>query len=242
MSVAGTQPTPDVATPHSERLCIYCQVNPADTDDHVPPQGMFDRPLPSDLFTVPACRGCNGGFQKDDEYFRDCVAIDRRSGNHPDAIAVIRRVLRGLQRPSGRRYARYFLGRVGAIELRTVLGLYLGRSGAYNVDLKRLGRVVSRIVCGLYYKEHGVPLPLTSGAEAFFSEGFAHLATWDMERIRDTVIRPALAGPMRSVGRGVLRYWTAHASADPTVSAWVLQFYGGLRCIGITLPREELER
>ena len=52
------------------RLCIYCQINPADTVDHVPPKGLFKEPRPVDLIIVPACSTCNNSFSKDDEYFR----------------------------------------------------------------------------------------------------------------------------------------------------------------------------
>ena len=48
-------------------LCIYCRTAEADTRDHVPPDLLFPPPKPSTLITVPACRPCNQGFQKDDE-------------------------------------------------------------------------------------------------------------------------------------------------------------------------------
>ena len=28
------------------QLCIYCQANPAETADHVPPKGLFKEPRP----------------------------------------------------------------------------------------------------------------------------------------------------------------------------------------------------
>lgn len=38
--------------------------------DHVPPKGLFPRPLPNDLLTVPCCIRCNGEKSRDDEFFR----------------------------------------------------------------------------------------------------------------------------------------------------------------------------
>jgi hypothetical protein len=43
------------------RKCVYCS-GLADTDDHAPPRCLLNRPLPSNLITLPACRKCNAGF------------------------------------------------------------------------------------------------------------------------------------------------------------------------------------
>lgn len=40
------------------------------TRDHVPPRGLFPRPLPSDLITVPCCKPCNNGKSREEEFFR----------------------------------------------------------------------------------------------------------------------------------------------------------------------------
>src|SRR2546426_12101235 len=48
-------------------FCIYCRTAKADTRDPVPPDLLFPSPKPSNLITVPACKPCNQGFQKDDE-------------------------------------------------------------------------------------------------------------------------------------------------------------------------------
>ena len=53
----------------AEGLCIYCQSREADSRDHVPPKGIFPKPRPSDLVSVPACQECNGGFAQLDEEF-----------------------------------------------------------------------------------------------------------------------------------------------------------------------------
>ena len=56
------------------QLCIYCQANPAETADHVPPKGLFKEPRPN-LITVPACSVCNSSFGGDDDYFLN-LALD----------------------------------------------------------------------------------------------------------------------------------------------------------------------
>ena len=47
----------------------------ARTADHVPPEGLFNPPLPSDLIKVPCCRKCNGGHSSFDEQLRILASL-----------------------------------------------------------------------------------------------------------------------------------------------------------------------
>ena len=47
--------------------CIYCG-GPADTRDHVPSRILLDPPYPENLPVVGACKTCNQGFSKDEQY------------------------------------------------------------------------------------------------------------------------------------------------------------------------------
>jgi len=47
--------------------CVYCG-GPDDTVDHVPSRVFLDKPFPENLPVVPACRSCNNGFSRDEEY------------------------------------------------------------------------------------------------------------------------------------------------------------------------------
>lgn len=48
-------------------FCAYCG-GPAETRDHVPPRVFLDKPYPSNLPVVPACRECNQKISIDEEY------------------------------------------------------------------------------------------------------------------------------------------------------------------------------
>ena len=61
-------------TARDRTRCAYCG-EPATTYDHVPPQCLYTRPLPSNLVTVPACAACNNGASKDDAEFRNHLSI-----------------------------------------------------------------------------------------------------------------------------------------------------------------------
>lgn len=217
-------------------FCIYCLTRPAETADHIPPKCLFAKPRPSDLITVPCCLACNKKFERDDTYFRDCLVLDERTAHHPDAQATNKATLRGFARPRGFGYARFFLSKVGFIQVRSPSGLHLGRQGAYDVNLHRLSRVAARVIRGLYYHEQKVPLPTEWQTLAYFSEGFSHLPPWELAEMEREVITPTLSNPPREIGRSVLRYWVAYASDHPHTSSWVLDFYSGIRCFGVTLP------
>ena len=75
------------------QVCIYCQTNPKETNDHVPPKGLFREPRPSNLITVPACLKCNNGFSGDDDYFLN-LALDWPASESNDGKGVVEKRLR----------------------------------------------------------------------------------------------------------------------------------------------------
>lgn len=50
---------------------------------HIFPRGLFNRPVPPDVLTAPACEGCQQTLQPDEEYFRTFAA----AGAYQDASA-----------------------------------------------------------------------------------------------------------------------------------------------------------
>ena len=64
--------------------CYLCGSTDNLTRDHIPPKGIFPKPRPNDLLTVPCCFDCNNGLSKQDELLRLMVsgAINRNSKGH----------------------------------------------------------------------------------------------------------------------------------------------------------------
>ena len=60
-------------------LCYLCGKMPADTDDHVPPRGLFPRQAQFKGHQLPACRSCNELLTVDEAYVRDNFALLGRS-------------------------------------------------------------------------------------------------------------------------------------------------------------------
>lgn len=60
--------------PPKSNICVICGVNPATTNEHVPPRGFF-KGLSGQFHTVPACSSCNNGSSKDDEELRLYISL-----------------------------------------------------------------------------------------------------------------------------------------------------------------------
>ena len=73
----------------SNESCYLCGVaidHANRTMDHVPPKGLFPRPLPSDLITVPCCLRCNREKSREEEFFRLITTLG--IARTPEAEAV----------------------------------------------------------------------------------------------------------------------------------------------------------
>lgn len=75
--------------PSKMGICTYCGFRKPVTADHVPPKNLFDQPYPPNMFTVPACADCNGGFKKDDDYFRIALTISDKAKGQRARDAVL---------------------------------------------------------------------------------------------------------------------------------------------------------
>ena len=135
--------------------CIYCGVARADTTEHVVTKSFFPKPRPSDLWTVPACRDCNISFQKDEDYFWATVMFG------PAGVSEVgKRLWIQLDRAYEKnRGLRNVIARsLHQTDLQTPAGLIIPNRMAIDIDHKRVGRVIAKIVRGLYYCEYCEPL------------------------------------------------------------------------------------
>ena len=77
----------------TQKSCTYCGYHGKLTVDHIPPKGLFGKPLPPNLMTVPACDKCHKSTTDDDEYFRTVIALRDDVYDHPDVQSVLPRVM-----------------------------------------------------------------------------------------------------------------------------------------------------
>ena len=85
----------DFADPRLIDGCIYCG-GFQETKDHVPSKVFLDRPLPTNLPVVPACRECNNGFSRDEEYVACLLEAVAVGTTDPDRVgrSVVADILR----------------------------------------------------------------------------------------------------------------------------------------------------
>jgi hypothetical protein len=218
-------------------ICVYCGGFRPITEDHIPPKALFRRPLPPDLVKVPSCTQCNGGASKDDEYFKTMMVLKERAGDHPDAAGLRDSVFRSFDNPRKRGFRRHIARITRPVNVRSPAGLYLGRTLAYDVDFRRLDRVVVRITRGLFWHHYGRRVPEDHLVESYGEHGFNAADPVWLEHFKRTIAAPILMRGCVSMGRGVMRYWHSPVEGLPDGTAWIYEFYGDVRFIAVTLPR-----
>lgn len=216
--------------------CVYCGAVGPLTDDHVPPKGLWGKPRPTDLVTVPSCKACNSGGSKDDEYFKTMMIMKDKAGSHSEAAAIRDSVFRGLALPEKRGFKHHVLQSMLRLPMHSAAGVYLGHAAAFNVDLRRLNAVVERVTKGLYWHHHGRErLPHDHEVVVWSEEGLADISAEEAANLRAQLVAPCLARPENKLGRGVLRYWYA-PSDRPHVTGWLYEFYKDVRFVAFTIP------
>lgn len=121
-----------------KHLCVYCGAL-ADSDDHAPSRCFLQRPLPSNLITLPACKKCNVKFSTDENIVTIIMAL---TSCHPD--------LRRDCQPGGRVHRALERDR----RLRSLVESHRRADGNFELTgdlLNSFDRVFCKTVQGLYY-------------------------------------------------------------------------------------------
>lgn len=217
--------------------CVFCGAIGDVTDDHVPPKGIFAKPRPSDLITVPGCKECNHGWSLHDEYFRTALCLSDKTTDEPNATVGREAAMRSFQRPEARGFAKMFLSRTFPKEVYSPEGIYLGKRLAFTVDFQRIQKVVSKITRGLFYKESGRILPQNYGVSVDSNDTLEQMDARSLHELQNTIINPLLSTQERIIGDGAFRYRHAFPEdGDGFVSVWALTFYGTMPFLCICGP------
>jgi hypothetical protein len=204
----------------NDKYCIYCGSTNPETNDHIPPRGLFAKPRPATLISVPCCFECNNNSSNDDEYFRNTMAFRKEAHDHPDVQGILPTIFRGLSNPKKTKFKNSFLNSIEEIEVKTKAGIYLGKKASYHVDKERLCNVAERIVRGLFWKDNGSTIPSSWTIKSYLIEEWILSNRAAMEKIA----RLFMDRKGRQIGNGVFRYWIAkHDKKEGEV--WWLTFY-----------------
>lgn len=142
-----------------QKPCIYCAQRAADSRDHFPPKLLLNPPYPPNLRTVPACRECNDGYSKDEEYYRLIVIGLFCFGETAESI---------FEGPMSRSF-----DRIPSLEAKMFDSLGVdGERPFVKTEEKRLSRIAQKMAIAVHYIKTGFRPALQSWylIEFFHSE------------------------------------------------------------------------
>ena len=196
------------------KKCYICG-NLADSMDHIPPDGIFPDPKPTNLITVPACSKCNQSSSKDDEYFRTILAIDATSHKSPHAgMLMDKKIIRQFKkRPALRNH---LIGKMKRVNLFSEGGIYIEKGYIFECNKKRVQAVIEKIVRGLYFHEKGFPLN-----KQCCVANFTLNPSYDENTIDSICLLP-----IKKIGDGkaFLYRYLLHPK-EPNITVWFLVFF-----------------
>lgn len=202
----------------SNRICYLCGVRPANTKDHLFPEGLFPKPIPSNLpARLPACRQCNNRLSKDEELFRVFVASGmayQRQAGFRIWTEKIRPDLQGKRR--GLKRLLKSLAKVVPVISKS--GGFLGQASILEIQRQPIQRVLYKIAKGLYFLDTNQVLPDDVEILADYFDKPEGLVSPPF----DEVIKGA---KKFTYGNGVVTYWRNTVKDDPTASLTWLLFY-----------------
>jgi len=198
----------------SENLCAICGLQAATTKDHVPPKGIFSKPRPSDLITVPACHECNNHSSVLDECFLVNLGIHVSIAGGEGERLFNQQVLPALRHNT--KLQNKIMDELKPVDLVTPDGVVIKGAFAALWDSEAHTRVIERTIRGLHYHHYGSILGTESTVKTYY---FRCLAPEVAELSKNW--------PSNSLGKDAFVYKYTAASNDTTrASLWLFQFYG----------------
>ena len=217
-----------------EEFCVYCGSVENLTDDHVPPSNVFPSPKPSTLITVRACKSCNAGASKHDEYFRNMLCLSQDVGESPEAQKHWAAIFRSFSRPQAQRMKNALLGSTHPVQAITWSGIHLGPRMGFDVNLGRIHRVIKRIVRGLYFWELNRRLPEGHEVVVHCDDSLKDQPREVLQQLQHTILLQLMAIPSKIIAPGVF-FYRFHAEREQSApSVWALTFYERKSFLAIT--------
>ena len=201
------------------KKCYLCGSKLADTRDHLFPSGWFNKPLPTNLITLPACSECNHALFSDEEQFRVFLASGMAYENEPGFRIWNERIRPDLKggRPRLKPLIRSYIRKARVL---SESGALLGHTLILEIDREIINRVLRKIAKGLYYLDTGAVLPENVQIVVDYANG-------KPERFTSPPLDEAIKGAKKvDLGDGVVTYWRNTMKDDPTNSITWLKFYG----------------
>lgn len=200
------------------KKCYLCGSKLADTKDHLFPSGLFNKPLPTNLPTLPACNECNNALSSDEELFRVFLASGMAYETEPGFRIWNERIRPDLKgrRPRLKPIIRSHIRKARVL---SESGALLGHTLTLEIDSEIINRVLRKIAKGLHYWGTGAVLPENVQILVDYANG-------KPERFLSPPLDEAIKGAKKvDLGNGVITYWRNTMKDDPANSITWLMFY-----------------
>lgn len=122
--------------------CAYCG-SATESRDHVPSRVLLDEPYPPNLPVVPACRTCNEGFSRDEEYVACAIECAVAGSAEPARV--------------GRSNIRRLIGKKPALAARLAAAIRMSDQFQLTVEEDRVRNVVLKLARGHALFEQNEP-------------------------------------------------------------------------------------
>ncbi|MBS1629379.1 MAG: hypothetical protein JST27_04910 [Bacteroidetes bacterium] len=205
-------------------ICCYCGKAVATTKDHIPPKAIFNKPRPSDLITVPACRDCNNGASTHDELFMAFLGM-HVAGQRGEAERLFKEgTLKTVKR--NKRLYQMVAKTIKPVNVITPGGIFTGKGYAVPWDSDAHDAVIERIVRGLFFYHYSTILADKADISVQWFNGLPDI---DLTKLYTN-----------SVAGGAFVYAYNKALDTDFDSIWLFQFYNGHWAGGHTLGRDSV--
>lgn len=198
-------------------LCIYCLKENRLEEEHVPPECLFARSARDNLPRFGACRRCNGGWSKVDEFFREVLVDHMLGGVDSPELQEVRASVRASQERRQKR------GKAQLVKQTPTLTEF---------NYEKIKDMVCRITAAMFMIE----------TNAYLEPGWDIAAKWvtptDVEAER-TMLAIATS-PRRSWGRGAFKYTYAVHRRDWRITQWIYCFYDAAYFVALTAPPQHV--
>ncbi len=218
-------------------LCYNCGIREATTRDHIISKTLIPNPRPPNLPTVPACRECNEGFSKDEEYFRDRLAGVIGDPNYKGQ-SMWNKAWKSMQRKRAKGKKFGLFKDIVQLDFSVLTNEGVSDKGI-RMQKKRVNRVIQKIVRGFYYYHFKEQL---KGVE------FQIDLLSSIDRIRDqnkitNVLSTVLNSPTWSQNYGTkTAVACALASEDRRAGLWIIKLFGGHIVFVLVAPSDYWNR
>ena len=209
----------------SEKRCVYCGVINPDSRDHIPPKGIFPKPRPNNLITVPACKSCNREWSSDDELFKMIIGI--KAGMEGKSEIKLWESTKHTVRHN--KSLRRLIEEAKRINIKTPGGIIIGDAYSVKFPDNKVRLMCDRIIRALYYHHYGNFIPVKNNVSLYFPSE-------PNETVLDLVCH---SDELKIIGEDREFIYTYGQAEDAKgASIWILLFYKRFLVVGISLPPE----